>query len=139
MGTDDNGINEMKEKILADLSPYLCKSLGDPSRYIPYLMARDDLLDLTDQDMIRAEETSQRKVQVFVEILKRKGACAFDAFVDVLLEVRDESHIARKLQQALRNEQENVRSRKCVGYGPTNKMQHWVGGYGRRETRREKK
>jgi len=111
MGTDDNGVNEMKEKILADLSPYLCKSLGDPSRYIPYL---DDLLDLTDRDTIRAEETSQRKVAVFVEILKRKGACAFDAFVDVLLEVRVESHIARKLQQALRNEQENVRSRKCV-------------------------
>jgi len=111
MGTDENGLNEMKEKILGDLSPYLCRSLGDPSRYIPYL---GKLLDVTDKEIIRAEETSQRKVEVFVEILKRRGACAFDALVDVLLEVRVQSHIARKLQQALRNEQENVRSRKCL-------------------------
>ena len=108
------GDNEMKEKVLADLSPYLCRSLGDPSRYIPHLMARDNLLDLTDRDAIRVAETSQRKKEVFMKILKRKGACAFDGFVAALLEVRVESHIARKLLQALKNERENARSRKCV-------------------------
>ena len=128
MGTDDSGIDEMKERILVDLSPYLCRSLGDPSRYIPYLMARDiNLLDATDKDMIKAEQTSQRKKEVFVEILKRKGACAFDGFVDVLLEVRDESHIARKLQQALKNEQENARSCKYYVYLNVECVQ-WMNG-----------
>jgi len=112
MGTDlgtDNS-SEEKEKVLAEMSPYLYRSLGDPSRYIPHLMARH-LLDVMDKDAIKAEETSQRKVKVFVDMLKQKGACGFDLFVDVLLEERVESHIARKLQQAFRNEQENVLAR----------------------------
>jgi len=106
MGTDND---EVKKKVLAEMSPYLYRSLGDPSRYIPHLMARH-LLDVTDRDAIKAEETSQRKVKVFVDMLKKKGACIFDGFVEVLLEERVESHIARKLQQEFRNEQENALS-----------------------------
>ena len=101
MDTDND---EVKEKVLVEMSPYLYRNLGDPSRYIPHLMARH-VLDVTDKDAIKAEETSQRKVKVFVDMLKKKGACAFDEFVQVLLKERVESHIARKLQQEL---QENA-------------------------------
>ena len=118
MGTDND---EVKKKVLAEMSPYLYMSLGDPSRYIPHLMARH-LLDVTDRDAIKAEDTSQRKVKVFVDMLKKKGACAFDEFVEVLLEERVESHIARKLQQEFRNEQENALlwASECTGLGVGN-------------------
>ena len=101
--------DEVKEKVLAEMSPYLYRSLGDPTRYIPHLMARH-VLDVTDKDAVKAEEMSEKKVKVFVDMLKKKGACAFDGLVEVLLEERVESHIARKLQQAFRNEQENALS-----------------------------
>jgi len=91
------------------MSPYLYRSLGDPTRYIPHLMARH-VLDVTDKDAVKAEEMREKKVKVFVDMLKKKGACAFDGLVEVLLEERVESHIARKLQQLIKHLEMNKRT-----------------------------
>jgi len=100
--------SELKKKVLKSQLPYLIQNLGDPSRYIPYMIA-NDVLDQSDKERIRAAVTSKEKAELFIDLLReREGASAFDEFVQALLEERVQSHIARRLQEELARERDNA-------------------------------
>lgn len=101
-------MNELKKKVFKQQYSYLVQTLGDPSRYMPYMIA-SDILNMTDKEIIRSKITSKEKAEAFIDMLmQREEASAFDEFVQALLEERVQSHIARKLQQALKFEKENT-------------------------------
>lgn len=107
MSIPDEDMNKLKGKVLKQQYKYLVETLGDPSRYMPYMIA-DDILNLSDKEIIRSKITSKEKAETFIDMLmQREEASAFDEFVEALLEERVQSHIARKLQQALKLEIEN--------------------------------
>ena len=104
----DDDMNKLKKKVLKQQYQYLVENLGDPSRYMPYMIS-GDILDFSDAEIIRSEVTSKKKGGTFVKMLMdREAASAFDEFVEALLQERVQSHIARKLQQALRLEIEKA-------------------------------
>ena len=104
----DEDMSKLKKKVLKQQYQYLVENLGDPSRYMPYMIS-DDILDFSDTETIRSIVTSKEKGGTFVRMLmEREEASAFDVFVEALLQERVQSHIARKLQQALRVEIENA-------------------------------
>jgi len=107
MSVREEDDSELKKKVFKSQLPYLIQNLGDPSRYIPYLIA-NDVLDKCDKEEIRAQVTSKRKAELFIDkLIEREGASAFDEFVQALLEERVQSHIARRLQEALAYEREH--------------------------------
>ncbi|XP_065918124.1 uncharacterized protein [Dysidea avara] len=107
MSVREEDDSERKRKVLKSQLPYLIQNLGDPSRYIPYMIA-NDVLDKSDKERIRAKVTSKEKAELFIDLLReREGASAFDEFVQALLEERVQSHIARRLQEALARERDN--------------------------------
>ena len=106
MSITDEDMSELKRKVLKQQYYYLVDTLGDPSRYFPYMIAAD-ILDFDHKEIIRSKITSKEKAGEFIEILM-KSPSAFDEFVEALLEERVQSHIARKLQQALKVEKEKA-------------------------------
>ena len=107
MSRTEEDDSELKKKVLKSQLPYLIQNLGDPSRYIPYMIA-NDVLDQSDKERIRAKVTSKEKAELFIDLLReREGASAFDEFVQALLEERVQSHIARRLQEELARERDN--------------------------------
>lgn len=102
---------EVKKKVLRDQLPYLQQSLGDPSRYIPYL-EQADVLDRHDKESIRSKTTSKEKLETFLKLLteERKDVCLFDVFVTALLEERVQSQVAMKLNRTLEYEKEAIRN-----------------------------
>ena len=56
-------------------------------------------------------------------MMEREEACAFDDFVEALLEERVQSHIARKLQQALKFEKEHANFPPAAQTNATGKQQ----------------
>ena len=108
MSITDEDMCELKKKVLKQQYRYLVDTLGDPSRYMPYMIAAD-ILDISHKEVIRSKVTSKEKAGEFIDMLMNsEGASAFDEFVEALLEERVQSHIARKLQQALKVEKENA-------------------------------
>ena len=109
MSITDEDMIELKKKVLKQQYRYLVDTLGDPSRYMPYMIA-DDILDINHKEIIRSKVTSKEKAGEFIDMLMKspEGASAFDVFVEALLEERVQSHIARKLQQALKVEKESA-------------------------------
>jgi len=101
----------VKRKVLRNQLPYLRQSLGDPSRYIPYLV-QGDILNVYDKELIRSRPTSKEKLETLLQLLVKEGkgnVSAFDIFVAALLEERVQSQVARELQRALAVEKESSR------------------------------
>lgn len=114
MSVSDEDKKELKKKVFKQQYKYLVDTLGDPSRYMPYMIA-EDLLSFSDKEVVRSKVTSKEKAETFIDMLMKREeasevAIAFDQFVEALLEERVQSHIARKLQQALKFEIENASS-----------------------------
>jgi len=107
MNVRDEDMNDLKKKVFKQQYNYLVQTLGDPSRYMPYMIAAD-ILSMSDKEIIRSKITSKEKAEAFIDkLIGGEAASAFDEFVQALLEERVQSHIARKLQQALKFEKEN--------------------------------
>ena len=113
---DDRDDAEVKKKVLRDQLPYLRQNLGDPSRYITYLV-QGGLLDSCDTESIRSKATSKEKLEDFLKLLikERNDASAFDVFVDALLEERVQSKVARRLRRTLEDEKEAIRNIDATG------------------------
>ena len=108
MSKTDEDMCELKKKVLKQQYQYLVNNLGDPSRYMPYMIAAD-IFDISHKEIIRSKVTSKDKAAEFIDMLmKSEVASAFDEFVEALLEERVQSHIARKLNQVLTVEKENA-------------------------------
>lgn len=108
MSITDEDMCELKKRVLKQQYRYLVDTLGDPSRYMPYMIAAE-ILDVSHKETIRSKVTSKEKAGEFIDMLMNsEGASAFDEFVEALLEERVQSHIARKLQQALKLEKEKA-------------------------------
>lgn len=107
---------EVKKKVLRDKLPYLRQNLGDPSRYIPYLV-QGGVLDLTDKISITYKTTSKEKLETLLQLLikEREDVSTFDVFVDALKETRVNNRIALQLQRALENEKESIRKVATAG------------------------
>lgn len=104
MSIPDEVMKKIKKKVFNQQNKYLVETLGDPSRYFPYMVSAD-ILNFSDKEHIRSKITSKEKAETFIDILmQREEASAFDEFVEALLEERVQSHIARRLQQALKVE-----------------------------------
>lgn len=104
MSIPDEVMKKLKKKVFNQQNKYLVETLGDPSRYFPYMVSAD-ILNFSDKEHIRSKITSKEKAETFIDILmQREEASAFDEFVEALLEERVQSHIARRLQQALKVE-----------------------------------
>ena len=104
---EDREDAEMKKKVLRDQIPYLRQSLGDPSRYIPYLI-HGDVLDSHEASFIRSKGTSKEKLETFLQLLikDRKEVSTFDVFVAALEDMKIQSQVARRLQRTLAYEKE---------------------------------
>ena len=96
---------EVKKKVLKYLLPYLRQNLGDPCRYIPYLV-EGNVLDTHEIDVIKSKTTSQEKLEIFLHSLikDREDVSAFDVFVSALEDLGLQNQIARKLRGTLANE-----------------------------------
>lgn len=107
---------EVKDKVLRDQLQYLRQTLGDPSRYLPYL-EQGGVLDSHDKASIRSKATSKEKLESFLELLLkgRKNVSTFDVFVAALLEERVQSQVARKLHRTLEYEQAAMRNIDATG------------------------
>ncbi len=96
---------EIKDKVLVVEMGYICTELGDPSRYIPSLRAKN-LLDQKDTQLIRSQTTNDIKTERLVEfLLKRqghKGEHSLDIFINELKNQKVQVHIARRLQRTLK-------------------------------------
>ena len=107
---------EVKDKVLRDQLQYLRQTLGDPSRYLPYL-EQGGVLDSHDKASIRSKPTSREKLESFLELLiqGRKNVSTFDVFVAALLEERVQSQVARKLHRTLEYEKAAMRDIDATG------------------------
>ena len=108
MSITEEELSDLKKKVFKQQYKYLVDNLGDPSRYLPYMIAAD-ILDASHKEIIRSKVTGKDKASEFVDMLMgSEVTSAFDEFVEALLEERVQNHIARKLQQALQVEKEKA-------------------------------
>ena len=107
---------EVKDKVLRDQLQYLRQTLGDPSRYLPYL-EQGGVLDSQDKECIRSKATSKEKLESFLKLLVkgRKDISTFDVFVAALLEERVQSQVARKLNRTVEYEKAAMKNIDATG------------------------
>ena len=113
---DDHEDLEVKKKVLRDQIPYLQQNLGDPSRYIPYLV-QGDVLDSHEGNFIRSKPTSKEKLETFLQFLikDRKEVSTFDVLVAALEDLKIQSQVARRLQRTLAYEKEAALNADAAG------------------------
>ena len=107
---------KVKKKVLRDQMPYLRQSLGDPSRYIPYLV-QGDVLDSQEGSFIRSKATSKEKLETFLQFLirDRKEVSTFDVFVAALEDLKIQSQVAGRLKRTLAYEKEAALNADAAG------------------------
>ena len=106
----------VKKKVLKDLLPYLRQTLGDPCRYIPYLV-EGNVLDTREIDAIKSKTTSKEKLEIFLHLLIKDGedVSAFDVFVSALEDLGVQNQIARKLRRTLAYEKQAMQNIDSAG------------------------
>ena len=102
---------EVKKKVIRDLLPYLRETLGDPCRYISYLV-EGDVFGTLDSDIIKSKTTSKEKLEIFLQLLikDREDVSAFDVFVMALEDLGVQNEVARKLRRTLAYEKKAMRN-----------------------------
>ena len=87
-------MDKKHRSILRDLRPNIIEDL-EPNSILPHL---GRVFTETEEEEIKAQSTRQEKCVKLLEILPRKGAFAFAAFVDALDKEAD--HLALELMKA---------------------------------------
>ena len=109
----ESKVNAIKLKVLKEQQDYLCKYLGNPSRYHPFLKARG-IIDTSGVQKVDAKVTDSEKVdQLIEEMLKNKEGRRHESPLDLLVEgiykEGVQNHIVRVLLKAF--------LRKCADEG----------------------
>ena len=99
-------MRRLKRRVLLEKCDYLVTELGDAVRYLPFLRSKG-VVDQSDCERIRAQETCQAKVMMLVDVLesntysaRARDRDAFDVFVEALREKKVQVHIARELNRS---------------------------------------
>ena len=99
----ESKIKNIKVKVLVDQGDYLCKYLGDPSRYYPFLRAKG-IIDAASVQKMNAKVTNSEKVQLLIDELlsheSRFQESPLDILVDGIYREGMQNHIARVLLKA---------------------------------------
>ena len=95
-------IKKIKRRVLNKHVLILTQDLGPPKRYFPALAA-EELLTLTDRELIQSEVTTQAQVQRLVDILSEDRG-GERAPLDILVEVLKKERVHRSVAQGLEKE-----------------------------------
>lgn len=96
-------VRTLKLKVLRDHRDFLCRELGDPARYLPYLKSKG-VLDDSGADRIKSKGTTSEKVDELVDALTRCGESynghPLDVLIDGIKRQKVQLHISRVLLKA---------------------------------------
>lgn len=101
--SSDEKVRSLKLQVLNEHRDFLCRELGDPARYLPYLRSKG-VLDDNSADRIKSKATTSDKVAELVESLNQCGENYNGHPLDVLIEgikrQKVQLHISRVLLKA---------------------------------------
>ena len=99
----DEKVRSLKLQVLNEHRDFLCKELGDPARYLPYLSSKG-VLDENNVERIKSKATNSDKVTELVESLTHCSESYNGHPLDVLIEgikrQKVQLHISRMLSNA---------------------------------------
>ena len=97
-------VRSLKLQVLNEHRDFLCRELGDPARYLPYLRSKR-VLDDNSAERIKSKTTTSEKVDELVDTLTQCGDSYDGHPLDVLIEgikrQKVQLHISRVLLKAV--------------------------------------